>query len=216
MINLLPPDVKESMIYARRNTRLRHWIVAILCGLAGIFVIVGAGQLYLQQSIHAYEQQVAAGQLELKAQKLDETQAKVQQLSGDLKLVVSVLQKEVLFSKLLSKIGAALPPGSVLTNLSINKVQGGIDLQAATADSQTATQLQLNLQDPKNQIFDKADLVSIQCASNAKATSGDPLKSQYPCTAQLRALFSKNNSFTFIGGSTPGASGSQTGGGTKP
>lgn len=213
MINLLPPEVKESMLYARRNTRLRHWIAAVMFGVFGILVIVGVGQLYLQQSIHAYNQQVAAGELELKAQKLDETQAKVQQLSGDLKLVVSVLQKEILFSKLLAQIGAALPTGSVLTNLSINKVQGGLDLQAATTNSQTATQLQLNLQDPKNKIFEKADLISIQCTSNAKATSGDPLKSQYPCTAQLRALFAKNNSFTFISGtSTTGTSST----GSKP
>lgn len=213
MINLLPPEVRENMVYARRNTRLRHWIIAVMFGLAGIFVVVGAGQLYLQQSIRAYDQQVATGESELKAQKLDETQAKVQQLSGDLKLVVSVLQKEILFSKLLSQIGAALPSGSVLTNLSINKVQGGIDLQAATTDSQTATQLQLNLQDPKNKIFEKADLISIQCTSNAKATSGDPLKSQYPCTAQLRALFAKNNSFTFITGTSTGTTNT---GGTKP
>lgn len=210
MINLLPPDVKESMVYARRNTRLRHWIVAVMFGVLGILVIVGAGQLYLQQSINTYNEQVAAGEAELKAQKLDETQAKVQQLSGDLKLVVSVLQKEILFSKLLAQIGAALPTGSVLTNLSINKVQGGLDLQAATTNSQTATQLQLNLQDPKNKIFEKADLISIQCISNAKAASSDPLKSQYPCTAQVRALFAKNNSFTFISGS------SATGTGSKP
>ncbi len=205
MINLLPPDVKENMVYARRNTRLRHWIVAVMFGVFGILVIVGVGQLYLQQSINSYSQQVAAGESELKAQKLDETQTKVQQLSGDLKLVVSVLQKEILFSKLLAQIGAALPTGSVLTNLSINKVQGGLDLQAATTNSQTATQLQLNLQDPKNQIFEKADLISIQCISNAKATSGDALKAQYPCTAQLRALFAKNNSFTFISGTSTGA-----------
>lgn len=209
MINLLPPYVQDNMLYARRNTRLRHWITLVMISVLGILVIVGAGQIYIQQSIHAYSQQVATGQSDLQAQKLDETQAKVQQLSGDLKLVVQVLQKEILFSKLLSQIGSALPPGSVLTNLSINKVVGGLDLQVATSDSQTATQLQVNLQDPKNEIFEKADLISIQCNSNAKATSGDPVKSQYPCTAQVRALFAKNNSFTFIGGAasltTPGS-----------
>lgn len=208
MINLLPPDVKENMLYARRNTRLRRWITAVMFGVFGILVIVGAGQVYLQQSIKAYDLQVATGQEELRAQKLDETQAQVQQLSGDLKLVVQVLQKEILFSKLLSQIGAALPPGSVLTNLSINKVQGGLDLQVATTDSQTATQLQLNLQDPKNQIFEKADLISIQCKS--KATGSDAIASQYPCTAQVRALFAKNNTFTFISGTGSNA------GSTKP
>jgi hypothetical protein len=87
----------------------------------------------------------------------------------------------------------------VLTGLSINKVQGGLDLQAAATDSQTATQVQVNLQDPKNQIFEKADIVNIQCATDA-STAGDPLKSQYPCTVQLRTLFAKNNTFSFISG----------------
>lgn len=208
MINLLPPDFKENMLYARRNTKLRRWITATMLGILGILIIAGFGQIYLQRSITAYSKQVATGQEELKAQKLDETQAKVQQLSGDLKLVIQVLSKEILFSKLLNQIGGALPPGSVLTNLSINKVQGGIDLQVATANNQTATQVQVNLQDPKNQIFEKADLVAIQCTSNN--TAGDPLKAQYPCTVQVRALFAKNNSFSFINGSSNATSGSKT------
>lgn len=205
MINLLPPDQKENMAYARRNTKLRRWITATMCGIVGILIVAGVGQLYLQASIKAYSQQVATGQAELKAQKLDETQTKVQQLSDDLKLVIQVLQKEILFSKLLKQIGGALPSGSVLTNLSINKVQGGLDLQAAAIDNQVATQVQVNLQDPKNQIFDKADLISIQCSSK---NSGDPFKSQYPCTVQLRALFAKNNSFSFINGTATSNQGS--------
>ena len=201
MINLLPLGVKENITYARRNTLMRKWVFALMIAIFGVLGIITAGQFYLQSSISSYTASVQRGKEELKAQKLEETQAKVQDLTSSLKLVVQVLQREILFSKLIEQTGAALPRGSVLTNLSINKTQGGIDLQAAATDYQTATQVQLNLQDPKNKIFDKADIVNIQCLTS-KSTESDPLKNIYPCTVQLRALFAKNNSFSFITTST--------------
>lgn len=200
MINLLPPEIKDSILYARRNTFLRKWLVALCFALLGVAAVTGGGYIYLQNSINAYSKRVQQGNETLKTAKLDETQKDVQDLSNSLKLVTQVLQREILFSKLLSQIGSALPYGSILTNLSINKTQGGIDLQAGAKDYQTGTQVQLNLQDPNNKIFDKADIVSIQCESAKPGT--DPIKIQYPCTVQLRALFAKNNAFTFISSAT--------------
>lgn len=197
MINLLPPDVKENIVYARRNAHLRKWVAALFAGILCVVAIVGVGHIYLQQSVKSYSKIVAEGNKNLQVQKLEDTQKRVQDLSDSLKLVVQVLQREILFSKLLAQVGAALPNGSVLTDLDINKVQGGLDLQAAARDYHTATQVQLNLQDPQNKIFEKADIVNIQCAA-AKPTGGDPLLNQYPCTVKLRALFSKNNTFSFI------------------
>ncbi len=203
MINLLPPDVKKSTVYARRNTRLRKWSIALLISIFGIVGTVAVGQMYLHQSINSLAAQVQQGNENLKEQNLDETQKKVQELTDSLKLVTQVLQREILFSKLIVQIGGALPSGSILNSLSINKVQGGLDLQAAAADYQTATQVQLNLQDPNNKIFEKADILNIQCAE-ATANTTDPLRSQYPCAVQIRALFAKNNTFSFIsnGGTT--------------
>ncbi len=129
---------------------------------------------------------------------------KVQQLSDSLKLVTQVLQREILFSKLLAQTGAALPNGSVLTDLSINKLQGGLDLRVSATDYQTATQVQLNLQDPNNKIFEKADIVNIQCVTPKPGNNA--LQNKYPCNVQLRALFAKNNPFSFISpktGSSP-------------
>lgn len=198
MINLLPPEIKESMLYARRNTRLRRWAFGLFLSIIVIGATVAAGHLYLQQSIRSYTAQVKQGEEQLKIQKLEETQAQVQDLTNSLKLVVQVLSREVLFSKLLTQIGSALPSGSVLTDLSINKVQGGLDLRAAATDYQTATQVQLNLQDPNNKIFEKADIVNIQCSTKTATTTGGTVAVQYPCTVQLRALFAQNNSFSFI------------------
>jgi Tfp pilus assembly protein PilN len=194
MINLLPPDVKQSIAYARRNTSLRTWgYVTVFCSVL-ICLVVAAGYFYLQHSIQTYDKRVNESKQYLSDQKLEETQRDIETVSSNLKLVVQVLSRAVLFSRLLEQVGTATPNGAVLTNLSIsNKVQGGIDLTFSATDYQTATQVQVNLSDTNNQIFEKADIVSIQCNN---ATGG--AVSQYPCTVQIRALFAKNNTFGFL------------------
>jgi Tfp pilus assembly protein PilN len=193
MINLLPPEAKENVAYARRNTQLIRWSVALILVIFATIIALTAGQLYISSATASYERQVEQTEEQLKLQKLDDTQKRVKDMSNNLKLVVQVLSKQVFFSSLLQQIGAAIPPGAVLTGLSINQIQGGIDLTAAATDYETATQVQVNLQDPNNRIFQQADIENIQCATD---TSSE-VTVQYPCTITLRALFSENNDFTF-------------------
>jgi Tfp pilus assembly protein PilN len=199
MINLLPPEKKSAIQYARHNTRMLHWSFALVVAMAGVLVIVIAGQFYLSSVSRNLSAQVEQGRVELQAQKLEQTQARVQDISGSLKLSLQVLSRQVLFSKLLQQIGAAMPSGAALTDLSISKVQGGIDLEVGALDYQTATQVQLNLQDPANKIFSKADIVNITCGNE------DP-DAIYPCAITLRAQFADNNSFTFIPKASGGTS----------
>ncbi len=199
MINLLPTTVKHNYIYARRNTTLLKWSILLLVAIFGVVAIVAGGHMYMNRSIHKYLAQNVQAKQSLKDQHIDEVQKQVQSISSSLKLVVQVLSKEVLFSKLITQIGTVMPSKATLTDLNISKVQGGIDLTAAAADYTTASQVQANLQDPNNKIFDTADLVSITCNST---TAPDK---NYPCTVVIRARFAKNNPFLFI---TPG--------GTKP
>jgi Tfp pilus assembly protein PilN len=197
MINLLPPDVQQNIGYSRRNAKLRRWAFALVFGIIGTAVVVTFGVFYINQSTTSYNDQVSKTQSELTAQKLPETQKKVEDISGSLKLVVQVLSREVLFSKLLKAIGAAIPANAALTGLSISKVTGGIDLSAVTTDYSTASQVQVNLQDPSNKIFDKADIVNITC------TPANP-NVHYPCTVTIRAQFATNNPFLFINTSSAG------------
>ncbi len=197
MINLLPPETKKEIMYARRNTKLLRWSSAIMVVIVGIALIVGFGSLYLKKSTNSYTAQLADTQQQLKSQKLEETNKRVQEISNSLKLVTQVLSREVLFSKLIQQVGAAMPSNTVLTNLQINKLQGGLDLSAQAVDYKTATQIQINLQDPANKIFAKADILNIACSANGTGT----LNSKYPCTVQIRALFNANNPFLFINGS---------------
>lgn len=191
MINLLPPETRQNILYARRNTRLRAWAIAFVVAMVGIVVIVVLGQFYLESVSRNLQTQVDQGNAELQNQKLTETQAQVEDISSSLKLSLQVLSRQVLFSKLLQQIGTAMPSGAALTDLSISKVEGGIDLEAGAIDYQTATQVQLNLQDPANKIFSKADIVSITCGNE------DP-DAPYPCEIVVRAQFATNNNFTFI------------------
>ncbi len=192
MINLLPSDVKQDYLYARRNTKLRRWIGGLFLSLVGIAVIVIAGQVYIKQSISALNTEIAAAQEQLRIQRLEETQARVDEISGSLKLATQVLSRQVLFSELIRQIGAAMPPNTALTDLKISEVEGGIDLTAIATNYSNATQVQVNLQDPANKIFDKADIISITCGGTITADS------RYPCTVTLRAQFAKNNSFLLL------------------
>lgn len=192
MINLLPPDTKQDVMYARRNAKLLNWVFAILVSLIGAVAIMLLGQLYLAQSVKAYQAQIEEGQERLKIQRIDETQTRVSEISANLKLVVDVLKRELLFSKVLRQVGAAVPSGAVLTELTLEKVQGGIDLTFEAKDFQTGSQILVNLQDPENKVFEKADIEDITC--DAVVLEGRV----YPCQVNIRALFGDNSPYLFI------------------
>lgn len=198
MINLLPPETKDAYRYARRNRTLMHWAVACLLSLAGGILLAGGGYLYLNQSITETNQRIDSTNKQLAAENLASVQRQVTTISNNLKLTVQVLSQEILFSKLLKQLASVTPNNAVLTNLAIAQAQTGVDITAQTTDYNAATQLQVNLADPKNQIFSKADIVSITCG-------GDANNSKYPCTVNLRALFSADNPFLFINDGKKGA-----------
>ena len=191
MINLLPPELKDTYRYARRNRSLSHWITAGALCLAGGVALAGGGYLYLNRSIASTTQQISLTTDQLKRQDQAGIQRQVTAISNNLKLATQVLSKEVLFSDLLKQLATVTPNNVILTNLAITQTQGGVDITAQTANYNAATQLQVNLADPKNQIFSKADIQNITCTG----ASSNP---QYPCTVSIRALFAANNPFLFI------------------
>lgn len=192
MINLLPPKVKENYRYARSNLQLRQWVMAFVVAFVGLGMIVTYGLLNIHQSSNDYTAKIAETQALFEQEKFAETQAKVLDISNSFKLVVQVLGQEVLFSQLLKQIAAIIPANANLMSLNINQVQGALDISAIATDYSTATQVQVNLADPANKIFSKADIISISCGG---ATALNP---NFPCTVNIRALFATNNPFLLI------------------
>lgn len=191
MINLLPQSTKTSYRYARQNVGLRRWALRIGFAIILQLIIVAGGMWYIANSANTLAAQNQDAKRVLSEQKLEDTQKQLAQIGNDLKLVNQVLSKQVQFSELLKQVGSSMPSGAVLTDLSIGKVSGGIDIKAAAVDQATATQIQLNLQDPRNKVFDKVDIVNITCSDTSYG-------GKYPCSVQLRASFNTCNQFLVI------------------
>ena len=190
MINLTPSDYKESLRFARRNTVVRKWLsgIGIVIALASITIALGIS--YIQLETRTITRANEQNQAILKERDIDSTLDQVENISGNLKLIIQVLSKQIVFSELLKQTGSVMPQDSILSGIEISGVAGGIDLVAEARDYTTATQVQVNLNDPSNKLFEKVDIVSINCE--------DTPEDEYPCTIQLRALFKANNQFLFI------------------
>lgn len=191
MINLMPAEMKETLLYARRNLSLGKWLVAVLAGLAGIGIVILAGNYYVDSSSRNYAKDVENRKQQLQSLKLEDTKRRVDEISSNTRLALQVLSRQVIFSEILKQIGTVMPSGSSLQNLSINRLEGGLDLQAAVADYQTGTQVQVNITDPRNKIFEKADIISITCQTENLTNP------RYPCLVNIRALFAKDSPFLF-------------------
>jgi Tfp pilus assembly protein PilN len=197
MINLLTIEAKQNVYYARRNSMLKNWLIGLTIGILGIIIITFTGLIFIDKASSDTNALIASAQNQLKSENLGQVQQQISGISNNLKVMVTVLSQEVLYSNLFKQIGTVIPSGAILTGLNIPAGATGIDLQVDTKDYQTASQVQVNLEDPNNKIFSKADIVSIQCQSNAQSNSGGNITG-YPCIAQLRAQFVKNNPFLFI------------------
>lgn len=196
MINLIPPAHKESIIYARRNSRLVGTMISILFVVLGAAIITGGSLFYLRQDTASVQKSIDQSKDNLAAQKETETLARAKEMSDNLKLAVDVLSNEIKFSELLAAIGEIMPPGTVLESISLtNQVFGiGIDLEVGARDYETGSRAYVNLNDSSNKIFEKADLVNIACDAGTRSAA-------YPCYASIRALFAKDNPFLLIGDS---------------
>ena len=192
MINLLPPDIKDTYRYARTNTRLMHWVVACGFAIVTLAVLSIGGLFYLDQTAKDYSKQASTLEASLKDQDEAATRTKVTEIGNNLKLTVDVLSKRVLYSQMLQHIATIIPNNAALTGLILTQGQSSLDVTADTADYTAATQLQVNLADSKNKLFTKADIVSITCAPSEGAEA-----KRYPCTVVIRALFAKDNPFLF-------------------
>ncbi len=194
MINLLPAETKKAYRYAQLNTSLMKWVLVLIIGIVGLVAVGTYGWINLHRSTTRNQDNVNSLKQSLTANHLSNVENQVQSISNDFSLAVKVLSQEVLFSKLLSHMAAAMPSGANLTSLNIaNTASGsGLDISAEATDYTTATQVQVNLSAPSNGIFSKTDIISINC-NNSSGTANN-----YPCRVQLRAQFAPNNQFLFI------------------
>lgn len=190
MINLLPQDIKETNSFGAKNRVLLRWVAAFFVGILGIVLVVLFGYFQLNRSIAATQTQVRQSEQRLQEQNIQQTQQETEEIDSSIKLALQVLEKKILFSKMLERIGAVMPEGTILEGITLQEIEGGINLVANAQTYQTATQVQVNISDETSDVFKTADILSIDCTGTQYP--------QYPCKLTLRALFNEDNPFLFI------------------
>lgn len=194
----MPPNAKSDIVYSRRNLRLLHWTLGSILITVAMGATVVLGGFYIDNAKSSLTNSIEQTKDTISTQKLDKVQTQAEELSGGVKLIVQVLSKEVRFSKLLQQIGTLMPAGATLGNIQLsNKINGAIDLTANAVDSETATQVQINLQDPKNKLFEKVDTLSVTC-SDVPTSATTNSTNRYKCQIIMRALFKKDAAITFL------------------
>lgn len=190
MINLLPPEHSSRLNFLHQSSILRRWLVVLVIANIGLVLIFGFGWVYIGQQSKNLTKNLETAKQQLEAQDLAGTQKKAKDISSNIKVINQVLSREIRFSELISQIGSIMPPGTILTSLNITKIDGGLDLSASARDYNLAAQIAINLSDPENNIFDKVDIVNVNCPASSTSV--------YPCSGSFRALFSKAAQSRFL------------------
>jgi len=185
MINLLPPLHADTIRYGRRNMKLRRWIFAAVLANIGLILILASGWIYLNQQTMNLKHEVDINNQQLQSQNVDGVRKDAEEITGDIKVINQILSREIRFSDLISDIGTVMPKGTVLSSLTLTKANGTIDLSTKAINYKSAAQIAVNLNDPNNQLFDKVDIVNVNCGGL------NEIGGQYHCSATFKALFSK-------------------------
>lgn len=118
MINLISPDHRKSLQYAKSNTILMGYIQIIIPAVLVIAVVVG-GLYYFLNLQHDSATEVAAIEQDA-ATKLLPDQKKAEGLASSMKAIAGVFDSEVLFSVLLEQLGHNMPAGAALNGLAVS------------------------------------------------------------------------------------------------
>lgn len=190
MINLMPNDIKSKRSYGRKNILLLKWTTQaiILFTLLLLTIILGLNTIYSSQKSALNEKT----KLENKytTEKYEETQKSYNEFNSNLTTTTQILSKQILYSSLLQKIGSVIPPGATLNSISIASTDNALDLNFNISSSALAPIVQINLQDEKNNLFEKADIIQVSCQQDQANTE--------KCTTQLKAQYKKDAVFLFI------------------
>lgn len=187
MINLMPPNLKKDILYARRNVTLVQYCVLVAITAVALTGVMVYGIMLINSDQNALEESISSKKSTLELLKKDETEAN--NLSKTIDTINALLNREVSFSKLLQDIGAVMPEGTKLTGLSLaSSKDQPLTITAALNEQKKAAILQQNLL--KSGLFSAVDIQAV----NTSATAEDGTPTEF--SAQLSAKFADEASKT--------------------
>lgn len=181
MINLLPTDKKAEIRAARTNTIISRYAGIVLAAVLFCVGVLYVSHMLLEQTMKSTKNR--ADTTNSQANSLGATDAQVQALSAKLTESKQLLDQEVRYSKLLTKLGQSMPANTVLDSIALNESSFNgtpttLRVYAkSVADTNTLTQ---NLH--ASQLFSQ---VAVQTTDPAGGIDG------YPVSVTLSGTFTK-------------------------
>jgi hypothetical protein len=152
MINLLPPIHKENIEYGRKNTQVLSWLIAVTFGIVILILTAMVGKLTIRASVA----QVSSQKSDLENKQRDSGSAAIEKQYGEftsnLTNVKKIYQQQILYSRLIRKLGTLLPPGTKLTTVSLTDKDRAINLNFSNEQPGLGPTIQINLENQGDQI----------------------------------------------------------------
>ncbi len=178
MINLLPPESKQAIKFARINVILVQYVVVAIITTMVICSLLMFSRASLMSAKHDTEKLLESDHVRIA--ELESISADAKSLSETVTTINKLLDKEIRFSYLLKEIGAVMPPGSTVSGLILNQDQSQPVTFSVLLDSaETAGVLQENLVESK--LFQSADILNV-----SRSGTSDP---RYNYAANVQAYY---------------------------
>ncbi len=117
MINILPPELKQQLRYAERNSALGRWLGGITLATILVFSLVTTGIWYARRQLVNLRANLASQQLAEAAFKNTETNVKT--LQSSLVAIDKLLSEQTAYSKLLADLAALLPSNTYINHIAL-------------------------------------------------------------------------------------------------
>lgn len=182
MINLLPDESKKELKAARSNVSLVNYLVFLFLGVAFLSLISVGVYIVLVNTKTDAENVITATQS--KNASLGTIEQQGAALRSGLSSAKTILNEEVVYTKIITGIANLIPPGVVLDSLNLNPNTIGVPttMQFFAKTTNDALKLKDNFQ--ASALFTNVSFQSLSSSAN----TGD-----YPVTATLALTISKSS-----------------------
>ncbi len=182
MINLLPYETKSEIRAARSNVTLMKYIFVVLAGVAFLAAVAGGVYTILMSTKSSAETIIQGNQS--KTNSISASQSQAASLKASLANAKSILDQEIRYSDILTKIGSLMPSGAVIESLNLTPDSFGKPTTLTIHAKSTDDALAVKDKFQTSPLFSNMSFVSI-ANDNSGQTTG------YPITAVLNVTINK-------------------------
>lgn len=183
MINLLPDDTKKDIRAARANVTLLNYMLILGLGVAflalicaGVYILLGNMKSDAERLISASESKTSA---------YSSVEAQASSLRASLSSAKTILDDEVVYTKIITGIAALIPDGVVLDSLMLSPTtfDAPITLQFFAKTTEGALALKDKIQ--SSPLFSNVSFQALSSTSTGQS-------SDYPVSATLSLTINKS------------------------